>query len=43
MHSLAFEVAGEGSLTVGAIQQGLVSVGTEGSREDGNIAEDALV
>ena len=43
MHSLALEVAGEGSLTIGTVQQGFVSVGTEGSRKDGDIAEDALV
>jgi hypothetical protein len=43
MHSLALEVAGEGSLTVGTIQQGLVSVGAEGSGKDGNITEDTLV
>lgn len=42
MHSLSLEVAGEGTLAVGAVQQGLVSVGTEGSGEDGNITEDAL-
>ena len=43
MHGLALEVAGEGSLTIGTIQQGLVSVGTECSGKDGNITEDALV
>jgi hypothetical protein len=43
MHSLTLEITGEGSLAVGAIQQSFVSVGTEGSREDGDIAEDALV
>ena len=43
MHSLALEVAGEGSLTIGTIQQGLVSVGAERSGKDGNITEDALV
>jgi len=43
MHGLTLEVAGEGSLTVGTIQQGLVSVGTECSGKDGNITKDALV
>lgn len=43
MHSLALEVAGEGSLTIWTIQQGLVSVGTECSGKDGNITKNALV
>ena len=43
MHSLALEIAGEGTLTIGAIQQGFVSVCTEGSRKDGDITENTLV
>lgn len=43
VHSLAFEVASKGSLTIGTIEQGLVSVGTKSSRKDGNVTEDALV
>ena len=43
MHSLALEVAGEGSLAIGAIQQGPVSIGAEGSGKDRDIAKDALV
>lgn len=43
MHSLTLEIAGEGSLTIRTIQQGFVSVGTEGTGKDGYITKDALV
>lgn len=43
VHSLAFEVTSKGPPTIGAIEQGPISVGAKSSGEDGNVTEDALV
>ena len=42
VHSLALEITGKGTLTVGAVQQGFVPVGTECSGKDRDITKDTL-
>ena len=40
---LSFEITGKGTLAIGVILQGLVTISWEGTRQDTNITEDTLI
>lgn len=42
VHCLPLKVRCQWALAIGSIQKGLVSVGTESTRQDTNVPEDAL-